>query len=48
MVLPAVPLDRIGDLETDIGGAVVYLCGEDGSYITGTTLMVDGGYNYLR
>jgi NAD(P)-dependent dehydrogenase (short-subunit alcohol dehydrogenase family) len=47
-VLPLVPLGRLGDAETDIGRAVVYLCGPDGRYVTGTTLMVDGGYNYLR
>ena len=47
-VLPAVPLGRLGDAETDVGRAVVYLAGPDASYITGTTLMVDGGYNYLR
>jgi NAD(P)-dependent dehydrogenase (short-subunit alcohol dehydrogenase family) len=47
-VVPLVPLGRLGDPETDIGRAVVYLAGPDGSYITGTTLMVDGGYNYLR
>jgi NAD(P)-dependent dehydrogenase (short-subunit alcohol dehydrogenase family) len=47
-VLPLVPLGRLGDPEADIGRAVVYLAGPDGSYITGTTLMVDGGYNYLR
>jgi NAD(P)-dependent dehydrogenase (short-subunit alcohol dehydrogenase family) len=48
MVLPLVPLGRLGDVETDIGRSVVYLCSADGGYVTGTTLMVDGGYNYLR
>jgi NAD(P)-dependent dehydrogenase (short-subunit alcohol dehydrogenase family) len=48
MVLPLVPLGRLGDPEADIGRAVVYLASPDGSYVTGTTLMVDGGYNYLR
>lgn len=43
-----VPLGRLGDPEADIGRAVVYLASKDGGYITGTTLMVDGGYNYLR
>ncbi len=47
-VLPRIPLGRLGDPEADIGRAVVYLAGEDGRYVTGTTLMVDGGYNYLR
>jgi NAD(P)-dependent dehydrogenase (short-subunit alcohol dehydrogenase family) len=41
-------LGRFGDPELDIGRAVVYLASADGRYITGSTLMVDGGYNYLR
>jgi NAD(P)-dependent dehydrogenase (short-subunit alcohol dehydrogenase family) len=48
MVIPEVPLGRMGDAETDIGRAVVFLCSQDASYTTGTTLMVDGGYNFLR
>jgi NAD(P)-dependent dehydrogenase (short-subunit alcohol dehydrogenase family) len=48
LVLPQVPLGRLGDPEGDIGRAVVYLASKDGGYITGTTLMVDGGYNFLR
>jgi len=47
-VVPQIPLGRMGDPETDIGQAVVYLCSDDAAYITGTTLMVDGGFNYLR
>ncbi len=47
-VLPRIPLGRLGDPESDVGRAVVFLASKDGSYITGTTLMVDGGYNYLR
>jgi NAD(P)-dependent dehydrogenase (short-subunit alcohol dehydrogenase family) len=47
-VLPMIPLGRLGDAEADVGRAVVYLAGKDGSYVTGTTLMVDGGFNYLR
>lgn len=43
-----IPLRRMGDPETDIGGVVVFLASAAGSYITGTTLMVDGGYTYLR
>lgn len=48
MVVPDIALGRIGDPETDIGASVVYLCSDDAGYVTGTTLMVDGGYNYLR
>jgi NAD(P)-dependent dehydrogenase (short-subunit alcohol dehydrogenase family) len=48
LVTPQIPLGRWGEPEADIGRAVVYLASRDGGYITGTTLMVDGGYNYLR
>lgn len=47
-VTKSIPLGRWGDPETDIGRGVVYLAGPDGRYITGTTLMIDGGFNYLR
>ena len=47
-VTKAIPLGHWGDPESDIGRGVVYLAGPDGKYITGTTLMIDGGYNYLR
>jgi NAD(P)-dependent dehydrogenase (short-subunit alcohol dehydrogenase family) len=38
-----IPLGRLGDPETDIGAAVVYLAGPGGAFITGQTLMVNGG-----
>ena len=38
-----VPLRRIGDCETDIGAAAVFLASAGAAYITGQTLMVDGG-----
>jgi NAD(P)-dependent dehydrogenase (short-subunit alcohol dehydrogenase family) len=47
-VIPMIPLGRLGDPESDIGQAVVYLASDAAKYVTGTTLMVDGGYNYLR
>jgi len=37
------PLRRIGDPEADIGGVVVFLASDAGSYVTGQTLHVDGG-----
>lgn len=43
-----VPLGRLGDPEHDIGPAVAFLVGPDASYITGTTLSVDGGAVRLR
>ncbi|MGV0793508.1 SDR family NAD(P)-dependent oxidoreductase [Mycolicibacterium sp. XJ1819] len=47
-LLPDVPLGRIGDPETDVGRVVAFLASDDASYLTGTTMMVDGGYTYLR
>lgn len=41
--LAQVPLKRIGDPEADIGAAVVFLASDAARYITGDTLMVDGG-----
>jgi NAD(P)-dependent dehydrogenase (short-subunit alcohol dehydrogenase family) len=38
-----IPLGRLG-LPEDIGNAVVFLASEKASYITGTTLHVNGGY----
>ena len=38
------PLGRIGNAETDIGAAAAFLAGDDASYITGQTLIVDGGH----
>ncbi len=46
--LAEVPLGRIGDCERDIGRVAVFLAGPDGAYVTGTTIVVDGGQTYLR
>ncbi|HEX4086166.1 MAG TPA: glucose 1-dehydrogenase [Chthoniobacteraceae bacterium] len=46
-LLSNIPLKRLGK-PADVAGAVVYLASEDASYVTGTTLFVDGGllWNY--
>ncbi|MDE2618592.1 MAG: SDR family oxidoreductase [Sphingomonadales bacterium] len=38
-----IPLGRVGALETDIGRALVALCGPDLGYLTGATIPLDGG-----
>lgn len=43
-----VPLQRIGDPETDIAPVVVFLASDDSRYMTGQTLMADGGSIKLR
>jgi NAD(P)-dependent dehydrogenase (short-subunit alcohol dehydrogenase family) len=42
-----IPLGRFGDPENDIGQAVLFLASPAASYITGNTLVVDGGAHYL-
>lgn len=43
-----IPLGRLGDCERDIGRAVVFLASSDSDFVTGHTLMVDGGQTMLR
>jgi 2-hydroxycyclohexanecarboxyl-CoA dehydrogenase len=43
MALRSSVLGRVGDCELDIGRAAVFLASDDASYITGHSLMVDGG-----
>jgi 3-oxoacyl-[acyl-carrier protein] reductase len=38
-----VPLGRVGDSDTDIAPVVVFLLGDGARYITGQTIVVDGG-----
>lgn len=42
-VLKMVPLGRNGDETADIAGAVASLCGDDWSYLTGASVVLDGG-----
>jgi NAD(P)-dependent dehydrogenase (short-subunit alcohol dehydrogenase family) len=46
--LSSIPLGRWGEPEEDIGRVAVFLASEDSSYITGQTIMVDGGSIQLR
>lgn len=41
------PLKRDGDAEHDIGRTVVFLVGPDSGFITGATLMVNGGLTIM-
>jgi NAD(P)-dependent dehydrogenase (short-subunit alcohol dehydrogenase family) len=43
-----IPLRRVGDPEKDVGRVVVFLASDDSAYVTGTTLMVEGGSHFLR
>jgi NAD(P)-dependent dehydrogenase (short-subunit alcohol dehydrogenase family) len=47
-MLARVPLGRFGDSELDIGRAVAWLVSDEAGFITGTTIMLDGGQMYLR
>lgn len=40
----SIPIGRLGEPE-EIARAVLFLCSEDASYITGTYLSIDGGYS---
>lgn len=47
-MLTKIPLRRMGDPEHDIAPIVVFLAGDDSRYMTGQTLMADGGTIMLR
>ncbi|MFZ7944185.1 SDR family NAD(P)-dependent oxidoreductase [Neobacillus sp. 19] len=47
-MLSKIPLRRLGEIESDIGRVAVFLASEDSDYITGQTIMVDGGSIKLR
>ena len=46
--LRAIPLKRVGRTREDIGAVVAFLVGNDGRFITGQTIMVDGGMGVFR
>ena len=37
------PLGRVGDPEADIGSVALFLASDDSSYVTGQTIVCDGG-----
>jgi len=47
-MINGIPLRRLGDPEEDIGRTAVFLASNDANYITGQTIMVDGGTVKLR
>jgi NAD(P)-dependent dehydrogenase (short-subunit alcohol dehydrogenase family) len=42
-LIDTVPLGRIGDPETDVAPVLVFLLSDAGRYVTGQTIVVDGG-----
>jgi NAD(P)-dependent dehydrogenase (short-subunit alcohol dehydrogenase family) len=46
--LAKVPLRRIGDTRDDIGAMVAFLASDEARYITGQTIMIDGGWGMHR
>jgi 3-oxoacyl-[acyl-carrier protein] reductase len=42
-VLGRIPLGRLGDPEVDVGTVVRLLVSDETRFVTGATLMVDGG-----
>ncbi|MBS4207085.1 SDR family oxidoreductase [Bacillus sp. FJAT-50079] len=47
-MIQRIPLRRLGDPEQDIGQVAVFLASKASDYITGQTIMVDGGSIKLR
>lgn len=47
-MVESIPLKRLGELEEDMGRVAVFLASKDSDYITGQTIMVDGGTLMLR
>jgi meso-butanediol dehydrogenase/(S,S)-butanediol dehydrogenase/diacetyl reductase len=43
-----IPLGRFGDAEEDIGIPIAWLVSDKARYMTGNTIMIDGGGAYLR
>lgn len=46
--LGRVPLGRFGDVDADIAQPIAWLVSDDASYITGSSIMLDGGQVQMR
>jgi NAD(P)-dependent dehydrogenase (short-subunit alcohol dehydrogenase family) len=46
-IMTHTPMDRFGDKEELIGATLLLASGNAGSFITGTEMVVDGGYNCM-
>lgn len=44
----SIPLRRMGEPEADVGPTAVFLASADAHYVTGTTMLADGGRGFLR
>ena len=38
-----IPMGRLGEVE-EVAGAALYLCSDGSQYVTGHTIVVDGGH----
>ena len=47
LIIPNIPLGRIGDPEQDIGRPIAFLASDDSAFITGSTFMLDGGLSFM-
>lgn len=45
--IEAQPMKRLGDPEEDIGSVVSFLAGPDSKFLTGQSLLVDGGFSIM-
>lgn len=43
-ILPLIPIGRLGR-PSEVAGMISYLCSDDGAYVTGENLAINGGYH---